>query len=159
MLFKDKYFFLSNFYPAPVTLTINNKTLAFKNSEAGYQAQKNFELAKHFCLLSGSEAKKLGQTITITTPNWDDYKLYAMADVLNSKFQDYALLFQLKLIKEDIIEDNYWGDTFWGVCTNKTYDHEGKNMLGKLLMCIRDTNNNKDALYRYIQTELLKNEL
>lgn len=156
MLFKEKYFFLSNFYPVPVSIKINNKTLVFKNAEAAYQAQKNADLAEHFILLSGAEAKKLGKDIPITTGNWDEYRLYAMADALNSKFTDYALLFQLKLIKEDIVEDNYWDDIYWGVCTNKRHDHEGQNMLGKLLMCIRDNNNDKEILYRYIQTELLK---
>ena len=37
----------------------------------------------------------------------------------------------LKLIKEDIVEDNYWNDTFWGMCKGK-----GNNILGKILMNI-----------------------
>ena len=45
MLFKDKYFFLSNFYPVSVTIDINGNKITFKNSEAAFQAQKNFELA------------------------------------------------------------------------------------------------------------------
>lgn len=33
----------------------------------------------------------------------------------------------------ELIEGNNWGDTFWGVCNGR-----GENMLGKLLMEIRD---------------------
>ena len=139
-------------------MKLNDKIFIFQNTEAAFQAQKNINLAEHFCLLSASEAKKLGRQIPITTENWNEYRLYAMADALHEKFKDYSLLVQLKSVTEEIVEDNYWNDTFWGVCTNKTYKHEGKNMLGKLLMCIRDNNNNKDILYNYIDKEL-KNEL
>ena len=31
--------------------------------------------------------------------------------------------------KQEIVEGNYWGDTFWGVCKGK-----GDNRLGKILM-------------------------
>ena len=156
MLFKDKYFFLSNFYPCDIVVEIEGKKLHFKNAEAAYQAQKNVELAEHFILLSGSEAKKLGRNIPITTESWKTEKLYAMAKALHSKYQNYALLFYLKLVKDEIIEDNYWGDTFWGVCTNKTYDHKGKNILGKMLMNIRDNDNDYNCLLAYINTELVK---
>ena len=33
---------------------------------------------------------------------------------------------------EELVEGNYWGDTFWGVCRG-----EGENKLGKLLMQVR----------------------
>ena len=79
-----------------------------------------------------------------------------MAKVLHNKFKNYGLLFLLKLIKEEIVEDNYWDDTFWGVCTNKNYNHVGKNILGKMLMNIRDNNNDYDVLLAYINTELVK---
>ena len=49
-------------------------------------------------------------------------------------------------VTEPIVEDNYWNDTFWGVCTNKKYNHEGKNVLGQMLTCIKETNNNFDEL-------------
>ena len=155
MLMKDDYFFLSNFYPCDIIIEINGKKLRFKNAEAAFQAQKNYDLAEKFTLLSGSEAKKLGRQIPITTENWNVDRLYAMAKVLHSKFSNYSLLFLLKLVKEEIVEDNYWDDTFWGVCTNKKYDHVGKNMLGKMLMNIRDNNNDYYVLLAYINKELI----
>ena len=156
MILKDDYFFLSNFYPCEVTVEISGEKLKFKNAEAAYQAQKNYKLADKFCLLSGSEAKKLGRQIPLTTESWNTERLYAMAKALNSKFQNYALLFMLKLVKEEIIEDNYWDDIFWGICTNKRHDHEGKNILGKMLMNIRDYDNDYNCLLAYINKELIK---
>lgn len=156
MLFKDKYFFLSNFYPCEIVIEINGEKLSYKNAEAAYQAQKNYSVADKFMLLPGAQAKKLGKTIPLTTENWNQERLYAMAKVLHSKFTNYALLFMLKLIKEEIVEDNFWGDTFWGVCTNKKYDHVGKNVLGKMLMNIRDNNNDYNCLLAYINTDLIK---
>ena len=105
MIFKDKYFFLSTFYPCDVTCDINNKV--YKNVEAVFQAHKNPELADKFMLLSGLEAKKLGEKITPVDSNWNIEQLYCMAKILNNKFKNYGLLFQLKLIKEPIINDNF----------------------------------------------------
>ena len=156
MLMKDEYFFLSNFYPSDVVVEIEGKKLLFKNAEAAYQAQKNYSVAEKFCLLSASEAKKLGRKVPLTTEPWNTERLYAMAKVLHSKFQNYGLLFMLKLVKGEIVEDNYWDDTFWGVCTNKRYDHVGKNMLGKMLMNIRDNDNDYACLLAYINKELIK---
>lgn len=156
MLFKDKYFFLSNFYPCDVTVEINGKSIKYKNAEAAYQAQKNYSVADKFVLLSGAEAKKLGSQIPVTTESWNTERLYAMAKALHSKFTHYGLLFMLKLVKEEIIEDNYWGDTFWGICKNKKYNNEGKNILGKMLMNIRDNNNDYNCLIAYINKDLIK---
>jgi hypothetical protein len=34
---------------------------------------------------------------------------------------------------EELVEGNYWGDTFWGVCRGV-----GQNHLGKILMKVRE---------------------
>ena len=156
MLFKDNYFFLSNFYPCTVVIEIEGKTLSFKNSEAAYQAQKNYSLAEAFTLLSGAEAKKLGKDVPLTTQPWNSERLYAMANALHSKFKNPSLLYLLKKIEGEIVEDNYWNDIFWGVCNNKKYNNEGLNILGKMLMNIRDNNNDYYALLAYINKDLIK---
>lgn len=151
MLFKNKYFFLSTFYPCDVEVTIKNKNYIFKNVESAFQCRKNEDLAENFLLLKGLEAKKLGEQIEIKDPNWNVNQLYSMGKALHSKFKNFALFFQLKLIKEDIINENFWGDTFWGV-----YKGEGYNILGKMLMNIRDNGNDWTALLVYINMELVK---
>jgi predicted NAD-dependent protein-ADP-ribosyltransferase YbiA (DUF1768 family) len=58
-----------------------------------------------------------------------------MYAVLDLKFSQNAyLLNKLRQITGEIVEDNTWGDTFWGQCNGM-----GQNQLGKLLMKIRDT--------------------
>lgn len=151
MIFKDNYFFLSNFYPCNIELELNGKVCKFINSEAAFQAQKNLAIADKFSRIKGLEAKRIGKELNITTPDWDHYRLYAMANALNGKFKNKLLLVQLKSVDEPIVEDNYWHDTFWGVCKG-----EGKNMLGKMLTFIKDNDNDLQKLYKYIEEVLMK---
>ena len=131
MFFRKEYAFLSNMYPAP--LKING--LYFSCSEAAYQSFKTTdkELRKQFQFISGPTAKKLGRKLQIR-PDWDDIKLEVMEAVVRCKFNRHPeLMKKLCEIKEPIREDNTWNDTYWGVCNNR-----GQNMLGIILMKIRD---------------------
>jgi len=150
MLFKDEYFFLSTFHISPITLVIGDKECKFLNVEAAYQAQKNPDIADKFSQVKGLEAKRMEDKLKITVADWDNYKLIAMANALHAKFSNKFLFAQLKTITEDIIQDNYWGDTYWGV-----YKGSGKNILGRMLMNIRDNDNDINILYDYIRSELL----
>lgn len=149
MIFKDDYFFLSTFYISPITLLIDGKECKFTNVEAAYQAQKVPEIADKFSQIKGLEAKRMENKLRITRANWEEYSLYAMANALQSKFSNKILYAQLKAIKDPIINDNYWGDAYWGV-----YKGIGKNLLGKMLMCLRDNDNDLDILYNYIKNTL-----
>ena len=151
MIFKGNYFFMSTFYPCDVEVKLNDKIYIYPNVEAAFQCRKNIAVADKFLLLKGLEAKKLGEQIKITDPNWNMNQLYAMGEALHSKFKNFGLFFQLKLIREPIINENYWGDTFWGVCKGK-----GNNILGKMLMNIRDNDNDYKQLLAYINMELSK---
>lgn len=150
MLFKDKYFFLSNFSPCIIKININGKDLIFSSVEAAFQAHKNFELAEKFVLLKPLEAKRYGKKVPLTTTNWDIERIYVMTRLLIQKFKDPELFIKLKSIEEAIAEDNYWGDTFWGVCKGV-----GDNVLGKLLMYIRDNNNNYDKVIACVEKDLI----
>ena len=147
MRFIEKYEFLSNFFPCTVSVIIEDEVVIFRNAEAAFQAQKNSKLAKKFMLLTGYEAKKLGKQLPLDMPleEWNTKQRYfAMAKALYSKFSDPQLFTKLKNITEEIVEDNYWNDTFWGRCKGK-----GKNILGRMLMCIRDSNNDFDTLFKF----------
>lgn len=150
MLFNNQYYFLSNFYPCIIKTNINGKILSFKSVEAAFHAYKNYDLSEKFILLSAYEAKKYGKNIPLTTPNWDIFRVYVMGHLLNIKFNDLKLLNKLKEIKEEIVEDNFWYDTFWGC-----YKKEGHNILGKLLMCIRDTSNDYNELLKFINEVII----
>ena len=150
MIFKDTYFFLSTFYPCPIYLNINDKECKFNNVEAAYQAQKVPEIADRFSQVKGLEAKRMEGRLKISRKDWDNYHLFAMANALHAKFKNTYLRTLLKAIKDPIIHDNYWGDEYWGV-----YKGSGKNLLGKMLMVIRDIDNDLNALYDYISKNLL----
>lgn len=134
--FRDKYYFLSNFYPCDITLTFENEKLTFSNAEAAFQSCKATDMnTKHmFTELNASEAKKLGRSVKLS-PVWNTIRIDCMYAIVKQKFkQNPDLLHQLKQTSDAIlVENNTWNDTFWGVCNNK-----GENHLGKILMRIRD---------------------
>jgi len=124
--------FLSNFSLCLVELDgVNYRTV-----EHAYQAAKTttaeFREAIRLCETPG-QAKRLGRKTTIR-PNWDEIKLDVMRDLLQQKFSTGYLRTALLATQDrELIEENTWYDTFWGVCHG-----EGLNWLGKLLMEIRE---------------------
>ena len=129
--FKGKYYFLSNFYSAPVTYD----GLTFQNNEAAFQAAKciNPELRKQFINLNPSKAKKLGRSVKLRK-DWEQVKVQIMKEICKAKFdQNEDLKKQLLATgKQTLEEGNTWGDRIWG-----TVDGVGQNHLGKILMEIR----------------------
>lgn len=166
--FKNQYYFLSNFYETPVTflgITYKNNEAAFQamkvcvdqteiidfltrnkikidyNSE--YDEQNKYSIIEHtllqlkrseFANLPPNEAKRLGRRVKLRA-DWETVKDQVMFDVCCAKFNDNEYLAQLLVQTGDaiLIEGNTWNDTYWGVCNGK-----GKNMLGKILMQIRE---------------------
>ena len=129
--FKGKYYFLSNFYSAPVTYD----GLTFQNNEAAFQAAKCIkpELRKQFVNLNPSEAKRSGRRVKRRS-DWEQVKVQIMKEICKAKFdQNEALRQQLIATgKETLEEGNTWGDRIWG-----TVNGVGQNHLGKILMEIR----------------------
>jgi len=130
--FKDEYSFLSNFYRTSVMY----KNMMFTSSEAAYQSQKTLNGINQlkFTKLNPFQAKKAGVNVLIR-PDWEQIKDQVMEDCVRDKFTRNLDLRQLLLETgdEELVEGNDWGDTYWGVCNGK-----GKNMLGKILMKIRE---------------------
>ena len=133
MVFREKYWFLSNFYPCEIHLAIDGERYHFLNAEAAYQAHKCPERAYEFQELSGKAAKMHGRCVAIRA-DWEEIKYHVMKKVVFTKFkQNIKLMEKLRVLQGEIVEDNYWGDTFWGVCNGV-----GENHLGKILMQLRD---------------------
>ena len=65
--FRDEYFFLSNFFAAPVAY----QGLRFTNSEAAFQAAKCPSRMKEFCSLDPSTAKRLGRRVELRI-DWEE---------------------------------------------------------------------------------------
>ena len=130
--FTSEYRFLSNFWPAKVTL----EGLVFDSVEHAYVAAKttDAEIRKQVQQIKNTgEVKKFGRTIKLRS-DWESVKLSIMEDLLRQKFSNSHLKQQLFLTgSHELVEGNWWGDIFWGVCNGV-----GENNLGKLLMKIRD---------------------
>ena len=130
--FDDKYFFLSNFSPSPFRVDY----VLFPTMEHYFQANKadnqNDYLHIAYAPTPG-EAKRLGRKIQLRS-NWEEIKDEVMLTGLRKKFADPELRnLLLATGDEELIEGNYWGDTYWGVCNGV-----GQNKLGKLLMQVRE---------------------
>lgn len=128
--FSGEYRWLSNFWPCKVTLN----GVEYPSVECAYQAAKTLKTAERipFQSATASEAKRLGRSLT-TRPDWDEVKLSIMEGLLKQKFSQPWFKQKLESTgEEELVEGNYWNDTFWGVCRGR-----GENHLGKLLMKIR----------------------
>lgn len=128
--FHGKYFFLSNFFCVPVKYG----GLTFTNTEAAFHSEKCSSRSSEFVNLNPSEAKRLGRRVKLR-PDWEDVKDDIMLNVVCAKFDQHPDLAQ-KLLEtgdEELVEGNTWEDRYWGVCGGK-----GKNMLGKILMRVRE---------------------
>lgn len=129
--FRGKYFFLSNYYEAPVTY----EGLTYQNSEAAFQAQKCADPKERevFTTMNPSEAKKAGRTVTLRK-DWEDVKIAVMTGVVKAKFEQNPDLAGMLFATKDayLEEGNNWGDCVWG-----TVNGEGANNLGLILMNTR----------------------
>jgi len=130
--FRGKYYFLSNFFTAPITY----EGLTYKNNESAFQSAKvlDIEKRKQFTEIDPSSAKSKGRHVTLRH-DWEDVKVSIMITIARNKFMQNKDLKQrlLDTKDEDLQEGNSWNDTYWGVCNGR-----GKNVLGKILMKIRD---------------------
>ena len=145
--FSGEYEFLSNMYPCNITYN----GITYKCSEAAYQAQKQPEIAKVFTNVDGYAAKRLGKSVTLRL-DWEDVKFRIMAQIVFQKFNQNKDLAEKLLNTGDaqLVEGNWWGDTYWGVCTNKKYNGVGENYLGKILMYVRSVLDINSTKYREI---------
>lgn len=133
--FTGQYRFLSNFHPAEIEF---NGWL-WPTTEHAYQAAK---MTKHTSITkilgapTPGKAKRLGRDLKDIRADWDSVKLNIMMALTKLKFHTHDDLKELLLATGDqeIVEGNYWGDRFWGVCNG-----EGENHLGKIIMEVRNT--------------------
>lgn len=132
MGFFGPYRFLSNYHLVPIEIG----GVVYPSTEHAYMAQKTLdpEIRRHIASLAlPADARKYGQTIALRA-DWGSFKTVAMLSALVKKFEDPALRAALLATGDRYLEEtNDWGDRFWGVSGGV-----GKNMLGKLLMLVRD---------------------
>ena len=130
-LFKDRYWFLSNFYPCD----IRYEGITYPSIEHAFQAAKTISKSmkvKISHLARASLAKRAGRKLPLRK-DWEKVKQTTMYNLLKIKFRDPTLAEKLlRTGSAELIEGNWWGDTYWGICEGK-----GQNYLGRLLMKVR----------------------
>ena len=131
--FKDDYEFLSNFADSPFTY----EGRKFPTVEHAYQAYKSLDPAIFKAIAEAKtpgDAKRAGRSVVNLRPDWDCYKLWLMYKLVQAKFaQNDGLAYKLLNTNDEmLVEGNTWGDRFWG-----QVDGQGENMLGKVLMIVR----------------------
>lgn len=128
----------SNFAPCEVVYG----EVTYPTLEHAYQAAKTMDPDWRQKILevdTPGKAKRLGQKAPIQ-PDWDRIRVGVMDDLLRQKFAPGSD-FRGKLDAtgdDEIVEWNHWHDTTWGKCKCSKCGSKGINILGKLLMDIRD---------------------
>lgn len=129
--FRGEYYFLSNFFEAPVTW----EGITYRNNEAAFQSAKLIDrkARQQFSTLDPSSAKRLGRRVLLR-PDWETVKFNIMQEICFAKFtQNKELRDKLLATGNKYLEEgNTWGDRIWG-----TVNGQGQNMLGKILMGVR----------------------
>lgn len=131
---------LSNFAWSQFWLNTSLGPKQFCCVEAAYQCAKHrpedltLEVIHRWCRMEGLEAKRAGKAIAVR-PDWETRKVGVMRMLLERKFApgtDFAARL-LATGDERLVHLSPW-DLFWGA-DDAGY---GENLLGKLIMGIRD---------------------
>jgi ribA/ribD-fused uncharacterized protein len=131
----SNYGFLSNFFESNFEFDGRN----WLSSEAAYQAMKTLDLneQEEIRFLKPKNAKEAGQKVTLRK-DWDRVKLRFMEDIVRAKFTNPVLRESLKATgEEELVEETWWHDLFWGICICREHNRNGLNHLGKILMKVR----------------------
>jgi ribA/ribD-fused uncharacterized protein len=127
------YSWLSNFHSSPIVY----KGKKYPTAEHLYQSLKTIdpEMQEQIRLsIKGRDARDFGQTVALR-PGWDAKKSAIMFRVQYLKYTQNAELSKLLLdTGDEEIEENAPWDSFWG----SGKDGLGKNMMGQLLMMVRE---------------------
>lgn len=137
--FHGANFFLSNFYEHPFWY----HGRLWKSVEHAFQAAK-CQIPAEADEIHDAEtpgvAKRLGRKCTII-PGWDHRRDAVMKECIEMKFltNDDLLEKLLATGTELLVEGNTWHDNYWGDCScSRCAEKQGKNMLGRYLMEVRD---------------------
>ena len=130
--FRGEYRWLSNFWPCTVIFEGEE----YKSVEAAFVSAKTTDLNARKIIQNmenPGDIKRFGRSLKLRD-DWENIKLNIMYKLLQQKFSKNSILGK-KLEatgQQELVENNNWNDTFWGVCNGK-----GQNNLGKLLMQVR----------------------
>lgn len=133
--FSNENLFLSNFAYSP----IRHNRLVFPTAEHFFQSMKTNDFEEKKLIAQAKtprQAKHMGRWIIKLDKHWEERKNKAMHYVATKKFLQNPKFAKslLDTNEKDLVEGNWWGDTYWGVDINLRY---GKNVLGQILQQVR----------------------
>ena len=136
---RDDFGFLSNFYKSPVF--IDGKS--WPTTEHYFQAMKFHtlpdQMEKIRANTSPTVAKRLGQNRTGFRQDWEKVKDDIMYKALVAKFTQHEdLKEQLLATGNSFLVEHTKRDKYWGDGGDGGNDTIGRNMLGKLLVRVRN---------------------
>ena len=146
--FEGEYRFLSNFYSSEITLThlpfdkVVTDPVTYATLEHAYQAAKTGNREDRNTIINAATpgaSKRLGKYVNLRE-DWEDVKEQIMFELLIEKFTKHEDL-KSKLLETKgvcLVEGNSWHDNTWGTCFCIRCSGFGKNLLGTMLMKIRD---------------------
>lgn len=130
--FTGEYYFLSNFSDSVFVYD----GIQYQNAESAFQSMKceNKADRMQFSDLNSTEAKKLGRKVSLRK-DWEAIKVEQMRQIVSEKFRQNPDLKEKLINTGDayLEEGNTWGDRIWG-----TVDGRGANLLGQILMTLRE---------------------
>ncbi len=130
--FEGDHRFLSNFYGS----TVEYEGVKYPTVEHAFQAAKTLDPAQRAEIAAARTpgvAKRMGRKVVLRD-GWNAMRNDVMEALVRDKFTRHPLLRRqlLDTGDQDLIEGNWWGDTYWGVCRGV-----GENHLGQILVKIR----------------------
>ena len=137
-IFWNENKYLSNFYISPVSF----EGWEYWSVEHAYQSIKTLDLEwrkkVQECSTPG-KAKRIGLKVPMR-PDWETIKYDVMRALVLQKFTNHLDIREKLLATGDqeLIEENTWGDKIWGQVKNAEGVYEGQNLLGKILMSVRE---------------------
>ena len=136
--FDKEWAFLSNFYWSEIEF----EGITYPTNEHFFQAMKTLDIDERRVIANcrtPGQAKRMGRRVALR-PDWENVKEDIMFTGLCIKFSDEQLAdWLLETGDEELVEGNDWCDQTWGSCNCLKHKNvPGKNLLGKLLMKVRE---------------------
>jgi ribA/ribD-fused uncharacterized protein len=134
--FRGRFRFLSNFWSTDIWF----EGVCYPSLEHAFQAAKTLDPEDREWIRRATSPKQAkrrggrrgegGRRITLRS-DWEAVKVELMRELIGIKFARGSELAERLLAtgEGELVEGNWWGDRFWGVC-----DGRGENWLGRLLV-------------------------
>ena len=144
--FFGEYRWLSNFENCKIPYD----GYIYHSVQCAYQAQKfkgtklqEQRMKSIFTKIESNEAKILGNMVNLRE-DWEEVRDGIMEQLLRIKFEDpYYKQMLLDTGNEELVEGTKWHDLHFGRCNCPIHNGEGDNVLGNLLMKLREEYRNE----------------